>query len=721
MANRSNIRLVGNTTTGQNVGAGDGCIYKGKSSGNNLQFRSISATGNSIQIFQTDNNILISGATGGGGGGFTVACNGLNSSGGTTVMLGGNLTKDTTISGMSNTYDLSICGLKEFNVCAIGSTIGAPFFALFNQFDITNGYGGSYIEGDSCRLWLHNATCDTSLTYSKLVLDHSIGNDAICLKSTAGGVTIGTSAENMSTYIFGQNGVDITGRRTQLCVDANDITMCAGGTGAIKLTGGTGGICLSGLPAKTSETCVVYINSAGKLATGIAGTSGTAFGWSNLTCKSTVAGCGTIASGTSQNNTVYGVNAGKALTTGQFNVIVGTEALCKITEGVANTVVGYKAGFENTDGDENVAVGTCALYLSDTGYRNIAIGHQAIGNITTGSMNQTIAIGYRAQYQGCGSNSIAIGSCALYFTTASGNTAIGSCALYCNTTGGNNTALGIGAHQCNIVGGSNIAIGAQAMLDATGGTYNIAIGAQAIRIAKTNSFNNVGIGSSALQNITTGCYNIGVGYQAASSVGTTSHTVAIGFQALALNCGGCNVALGSSAGFNLTGNSVGNVFLGYQAGYTETSVSNKLWIANGSGTFLVKGCFSDCTICNGTNSTTWNTTSDIRIKENVRSICDGLCVISQLNPVLFDYTKEYSAQNNWGSVQKTCNYGFIAQEFEQVFPKYTTITCEKIGDCTIEDFRSINTGHLIPILVKAIQEQQAQIQALCLKITELEK
>ena len=57
------INLVGNTTQGQNIGSG--CeIYKGKNGGNVLQFKSLSATGSSIQLFSSSDTIYISGATG---------------------------------------------------------------------------------------------------------------------------------------------------------------------------------------------------------------------------------------------------------------------------------------------------------------------------------------------------------------------------------------------------------------------------------------------------------------------------------------------------------------------------------------------------------------------------------------------------------------------------------------------------------------------------------
>ena len=77
MKDRSNIKLVGNTTTGQNLGTG-ACVFKDKNNGNNLQFKTISATGNSVQIIETADQIYISGATGGGAGTITGGTNGLS-------------------------------------------------------------------------------------------------------------------------------------------------------------------------------------------------------------------------------------------------------------------------------------------------------------------------------------------------------------------------------------------------------------------------------------------------------------------------------------------------------------------------------------------------------------------------------------------------------------------------------------------------------------------
>jgi hypothetical protein len=112
---------------------------------------------------------------------------------------------------------------------------------------------------------------------------------------------------------------------------------------------------------------------------------------------------------------------------------------------------------------------------------------------------------------------------------------------------------------------------------------------------------------------------------------------------------------------------------------------------------------------NYNNSTTWQTTSDIRIKQNIRPINNALDKICSLNPSHFEF-------KNKPNKIKT---GFIAQEFEQVFPGHVT-ELENLGEYAEyfeegEKIKSIDAD-LIPYLVKAIQEQQAQIEELKAKI-----
>jgi hypothetical protein len=105
--------------------------------------------------------------------------------------------------------------------------------------------------------------------------------------------------------------------------------------------------------------------------------------------------------------------------------------------------------------------------------------------------------------------------------------------------------------------------------------------------------------------------------------------------------------------------------------------------------------------------------SDQRLKENVRDIDTGLSSIMALKPRRFDW-KEGKGQD------KKNVAGFIAQEFEDVFPE--CVATSLAGADGIE-YKNINHETLIPTLVKAIQEQQAlivsmreEIEALKIKV-----
>jgi hypothetical protein len=109
---------------------------------------------------------------------------------------------------------------------------------------------------------------------------------------------------------------------------------------------------------------------------------------------------------------------------------------------------------------------------------------------------------------------------------------------------------------------------------------------------------------------------------------------------------------------------------------------------------------------NATN-TTISAISDIRLKENISDLEIGLDAIMALRPRKFDWKKES------GNVGKNVR-GFIAQEFEKIFPDLIdkSINPAPKGE---EPYKQIRQD-LIPTLVKAIQEQQKQIEELKLKI-----
>ena len=85
----------------------------------------------------------------------------------------------------------------------------------------------------------------------------------------------------------------------------------------------------------------------------------------------------------------------------------------------------------------------------------------------------------------------------------------------------------------------------------------------------------------------------------------------------------------------------------------------------------------------------------------MRDIDTGLSSIMALKPRRFDW-KEGKGQD------KKDVAGFIAQEFEDVFPE--CVSTSKAGADGIE-YKNINHETLIPTLVKAIQELKAEFDA----------
>ena len=120
----------------------------------------------------------------------------------------------------------------------------------------------------------------------------------------------------------------------------------------------------------------------------------------------------------------------------------------------------------------------------------------------------------------------------------------------------------------------------------------------------------------------------------------------------------------------------------------------------------------------------FNDTSDIGLKENIKTIDSGLSIINKLNPVTFD----------WKNKKKGSNSGFIAQEVEKLLPNdvegedfNTDYPSGRVGD-VIEDEdkgfnnfgKSINTSGIVAHLTKAVQELSSQNNELRARIEALE-
>jgi hypothetical protein len=101
-----------------------------------------------------------------------------------------------------------------------------------------------------------------------------------------------------------------------------------------------------------------------------------------------------------------------------------------------------------------------------------------------------------------------------------------------------------------------------------------------------------------------------------------------------------------------------------------------------------------------TNSA-WATSSDRRVKTDIKPLGEGLATIMKLDPVTYEYIDAYKKGKEDMNGKRR---GFIAQEVEQVIPDMVKIIDEPVGDSHIKDFRLLTNSDFVPILVKAVQD-----------------
>jgi hypothetical protein len=98
--------------------------------------------------------------------------------------------------------------------------------------------------------------------------------------------------------------------------------------------------------------------------------------------------------------------------------------------------------------------------------------------------------------------------------------------------------------------------------------------------------------------------------------------------------------------------------------------------------------------------------SDRRLKTNINDYTGALNSILKLSPKTFYWDND--KYPNTGADDRL-HYGFIAQEVEEIFP--TLVKEKKLPNVdSLQLFKTVDYTSLIPVLTKAIQEQQAQIE-----------
>ena len=135
-------------------------------------------------------------------------------------------------------------------------------------------------------------------------------------------------------------------------------------------------------------------------------------------------------------------------------------------------------------------------------------------------------------------------------------------------------------------------------------------------------------------------------------------------------------------------------------GTTYGSSSNYIYFLNSSGSVAGGIQHTASTVV------VYNATSDERLKENIVDAPNALDKVLNIPVRSYD----------WKEDKQHVDYGFIAQELGKIYIEPVSVG----GDNEKQNPWGVDYGRLTPLLVKAIQEQQAIIESLTQRILTLE-
>jgi hypothetical protein len=111
------------------------------------------------------------------------------------------------------------------------------------------------------------------------------------------------------------------------------------------------------------------------------------------------------------------------------------------------------------------------------------------------------------------------------------------------------------------------------------------------------------------------------------------------------------------------------------------------------------------------SATSYNTSSDYRLKENVDYEFNALDRVAQLKPARFNFIADET---------NTLVDGFLAHEVQDIVPEAITGEKDAVDSEGNPKYQGIDQSKLVPLLTKAIQEQQTIIDNLTTRIEALE-
>lgn len=378
--------------------------------------------------------------------------------------------------------------------------------------------------------------------------------------------------------------------------------------------------------------------------------------------------------------------------------------MLNIGAGTANTGNFADIDWASSDHYLNVQVNPGGGYvdLGTTQFMAVpyALYAKTSGTSTTGleALDEGNGIGWR--YIGRNANRYGnIGSNATDLSFSNSGSTRGATGNHAFTSGLNTTASG---SNSTAMGDETTASGfnSTAMGDETtaSGTNSIAMGI--LTTASGFSSTAMGAGSTASGDRSTA---MGLSTTASGTESTAmgGYTVASGLYSTAMGffttaSGNRSIAMGS----NTTAPSLAETVIGaYNTDYTTTPFSwntnDRLFvIGNGTSSSNKSNALTVFKNGNATLAGSLTQNSDRRLKQDINTINYGLNEVLKLNPVSYHW-KKYSDQPK--------SLGLIAQEVQPIINEVVTVQDNP------EKTLGVSYIELIPVLIKAIQEQQAII------------
>lgn len=134
-----------------------------------------------------------------------------------------------------------------------------------------------------------------------------------------------------------------------------------------------------------------------------------------------------------------------------------------------------------------------------------------------------------------------------------------------------------------------------------------------------------------------------------------------------------------------------------RAGRFSTSTQGEQIHFYGSGTTKVGSVTS-----NG-NSTSYNTSSDYRLKEDAKDF-NGLDMVEQIQ--VYDFKWKDVVNEDGDTLEGHRSHGVFAHELEEIMPRAV------VGEKDTETMQGVDYSKIVPVLIKAIQELQEEIRLL---------